>query len=249
MIGFLVGLLPGGNSAIASFMAYDVEKKFSKHPERFGQGAIEGVAAPEGANNSVTGGSMVPMLTLGVPVSAAMAILMGAMMIHGLRPGPLLFEQNPNFVWGLIASMYLGNVMLLVLNLPLVGFWASMLRIPYPMLAPIVLVFCFIGAYTIRDNLFDVWVAVVFGFIGYAMQKARYPVAPVVLGLILAPMMEDALRQSLTISRGDPSIFFTRPIAALLLFLCVFSIAGAIVMRRRQSKAVRVLVEGAHDEK
>ena len=249
LIGFLVGLLPGGNSAIASFMAYDVEKKVSKHPERFGQGAIEGVAAPEGANNSVTGGSMVPMLTLGVPVSAAMAILMGAMMIHGLRPGPLLFEQNPSFVWGLIASMYVGNVMLLVLNLPLVGFWASLLKIPYPMLAPIVLVFCFIGSYTIRDNLFDVWVAVVFGFVGYAMQKARYPVAPVVLGLILAPMMEDALRQSLTISRGDPSIFFTRPIAALLLFLCVFSIAGAIVMRRRQSKAVRVLVEGAHDEK
>jgi putative tricarboxylic transport membrane protein len=249
LIGFLVGLLPGGNSAIASFMAYDVEKKMSKHPERFGQGAIEGVAAPEGANNSVTGGSMVPMLTLGVPVSAAMAILMGAMMIHGLRPGPLLFEQNPNFVWGLIASMYVGNAMLLVLNLPLVGFWASMLRIPYPMLAPIVLVFCFIGAYTIRDNLFDVWVAVIFGFIGYAMQKARYPAAPVVLGLILAPMMEDALRQSLTISRGNPTIFFTRPIAALLLFLSLLSIVGAIVMRRRQSKAVKVLVEGAQDEK
>ena len=249
LIGFLVGVLPGGNSAIASFMAYDVEKKMSKHPERFGQGAIEGVAAPEGANNSVTGGSMVPMLTLGVPVSAAMAILMGAMMIHGLRPGPLLFEQNPNFVWGLIASMYVGNVILLVLNLPLVGFWASMLKIPYPILAPIVLVCCFIGAYTIRNSLFDVWVAVAFGFIGYAMRKGRYPVAPVVLGLILAPMMEDALRQSLSISRGNPSIFFTRPIAAVLLLLCVLSIAGAIVMRRRQSKAVQVLVEGAQDEK
>jgi putative tricarboxylic transport membrane protein len=249
IIGFLVGLLPGGNSAIASFMAYDVEKKVSKHPERFGHGAIEGVCAPEGANNAVTGGSMVPMLTLGVPVSAAMAILMGAMMMHGLRPGPLLFEQNPRFVWGLIASMYVGNIMLLVLNLPLVGFWASMLKIPYRILAPIVLVFCFIGAYTIRDNMFDVWVAVAFGFIGYAMQRGRYPVAPVVLGLILAPMMEDALRQSLSISRGDPSIFFTRPIAAGLLILCILSVIGAVAMRRRQSKAVQVLVGGAQDEK
>jgi putative tricarboxylic transport membrane protein len=192
---------------------------------------------------------MVPMLTLGVPVSAAMAILMGAMMMHGLRPGPLLFEQNPRFVWGLIASMYVGNVMLLVLNLPLVGFWASMLKIPYRILAPIVLVFCFIGAYTIRDNMFDVWVAVAFGFIGYAMQRGRYPVAPVVLGLILAPMMEDALRQSLSISRGDPSIFFTRPISAVLLLLCLLSVVGAFAMRRRQSKAVQVLVEGATDEK
>jgi putative tricarboxylic transport membrane protein len=249
LIGFVIGLLPGGNSAIASFMAYDFEKKVSKHPERFGHGAIEGVAAPEGANNSVTGGSMVPMLTLGIPVSAAMAILMGAMMMHGLRPGPLLFEQNPTFVWGLIASMYLGNVMLLILNLPLVGFWAGMLRIPYPLLAPIVLVFCFIGAYTIRNNFFDVWVATIFGLIGTAMRKARYPAAPVVLGLILAPMLEDALRQSLSISRGNPSIFFTRPIAAGLLFLCLLSVAGAMAMRRRQSKAVRVLVEGAEDEK
>jgi putative tricarboxylic transport membrane protein len=248
-IGFLVGLVPGGNSAIAAFMAYDVEKKFSRHPERFGHGAIEGVCAPEGANNAVTGGSMVPMLTLGIPVSAAMAILMGAMMMHGLRPGPLLFEQNPGFVWGLIASMYVGNVMLLVLNLPLIGMWASMLKIPYPLLAPIVLIFCFIGAYTIRNNMFDVWVAVAFGAIGYLMQKARYPVAPVVVGLILAPMMEDALRQSLSISRGDPTIFFTRPVALVLLLLCILSVVTAVAMRRRQSKAVQVLVEGAQDEK
>ena len=249
VIGFLVGLLPGGNSAIAAFMAYDVEKKLSKHPERFGHGAIEGVAAPEGANNSVTGGSMIPMLTLGIPVSAAMAILMGAMMMHGLRPGPLLFEQNPQFVWGLIASMYVGNVILLVLNLPLVGFWASLLKIPYRILAPIVLVFCFIGAYSNRDNMFDVWVAVAFGFIGYAMQRAQYPVAPVILGLILAPLMEDALRQSLSMSRGDFSIFFTRPIALVLLVLCVLSVVGSYTMRRRQLKALQVLVEGSQDEK
>ncbi len=248
VIGFLVGLVPGGNSAIAAFMAYDVEKKCSKHPERFGRGAIEGVCAPEGANNAVTGGSMVPMLTLAVPVSAAMAILMGAMMMHGLRPGPLLFEQNPQFVWGLIASMYVGNVMLLVLNLPLIGFWASLLKIPYPLLAPIVLIFCFIGAYTIRNNMYDVWVSIIFGAIGYAMQKARYPVAPVVVGLILAPMMEDALRQSLSISRGDPGIFFTRPMALALMVLCILSVGTAIAMRRRQSKAVQVLVEGAQEE-
>jgi putative tricarboxylic transport membrane protein len=192
---------------------------------------------------------MVPMLTLGIPVSAAMAILMGAMMMHGLRPGPLLFEQNPQFVWGLIASMYVGNVILLVLNLPLVGFWASMLKIPYRILAPIVLVFCFIGAYSIRDNMFDVWVAVAFGFIGYAMQRAQYPTAPVILGLILAPLMEDALRQSLSISRGDFSIFFTRPIAVVLFLLCVLSVVGSHAMRRRQSKAVQVLVEGSRDEK
>ncbi len=232
-VGFFIGVLPGSSGAVAAFMAYNVEKNLSATPERFGSGAIEGVAASEGANNAAVSGAMVPLLSLGIPVSAPMAVLIGAFMIHGLRPGPMLFEKSPDFVWALIASMYIGNVILLVLNLPLVGLWTQLLRVPYPYLAPGILVLCLLGAYGIRNSFFDVGVAFAMGLIGYAMRKLDYPTAPVVLALILSPMLEDALRQSLTISKGRLEIFVTRPISLALLALAVVSVILSLVSRRR----------------
>ena len=237
IVGFFVGVLPGSSGAVAAFMAYNLEKTISRHPERFGSGAIEGVAASEGANNAAVNGAMVPLLSLGIPVSAPMAVLIGALMIHGLKPGPMLFDTNPDFVWALIASMYVGNVILLVLNLPLVGLWAQLIRVPYPYLAPGIMVLCLIGAYGIRNSFFDVGVAFAMGILGYVMRKLEYPAAPVVLALILSPMMEDALRQSLTISKGALAIFVTRPISLTLLVLAAVSVLLALYARRKGRKA------------
>ena len=242
-IGFFIGVLPGSSGAVAAFMAYNVEKNISKHPERFGAGAIEGVAASEGANNAAVSGAMVPLLSLGIPVSPPMAVLIGAFMIHGLRPGPMLFNNNPEFVWALIASMYVGNVILLILNLPLVGLWAQLIRVPYPYLAPGIMVLCFLGAYGIRNSFFDVAVAFAMGIVGYVMRKLDYPAAPVVLALILSPMLEDALRQSLTISKGSINIFITRPISLTLLILAAISVFLSIYSRRKGSKATAAFVE------
>ena len=247
LLGFFIGILPGASASVAAFIAYDVEKKSSRHPELFGTGVIEGVAAPEGANNSACGGGMVPLLTLGIPSSAPLAVLLGALMVHGLRPGPLLFQQNPEFVWGLIASMYIGNVMLLMLNLPLVGLWAKLVKVPYPILAPVVLALCFIGTYGIRNNLFDVWVSIAFGALGYLMRKLEFPAPPVVLALILSHMMESALRQSLIISKGSLAIFFTRPMAAALILLAFASIALSIYSRQREQKATEAFIEAIAD--
>ncbi|MCE5265400.1 MAG: tripartite tricarboxylate transporter permease [Deltaproteobacteria bacterium] len=243
IIGFFIGVLPGSSGAVAAFMAYNVEQNVSKHPERFGKGAIEGVAASEGANNAAVNGAMVPLLSLGIPVSAPMAVLLGAFMLHGLKPGPMLFDKSPEFVWALIASMYIGNVLLLVLNLPLVGLWAQLIRVPYPYLAPGILVLCLIGAYGIRNSFFDVGVAFGMGIVGYLMKKLEYPTAPVVLALILSPMLEDALRQSLTISKGSVSIFVTRPISLVLLILAVISVAAAFYARRKSRKAAETFLE------
>ena len=242
-IGFFIGVLPGSSGAVAAFMAYTVEQNVSKHPEAFGKGAIEGVAASEGANNAAVNGAMVPLLSLGIPVSAPMAVLLGAFMIHGLRPGPMLLDKSPEFVWALIASMYIGNVILLVLNLPLVGLWAQLIRVPYPYLAPGILVLCLIGAYGIRNSFFDVGVAFAMGVVGYLMRKLEYPTAPVVLALILSPMLEDALRQSLTISKGSIGIFVTRPISLTLLVLAVFSVGLAFYTRRKGRKATEAFME------
>ena len=216
LLGFFIGVLPGAGATISSFMAYAMEKKLSRHPEKFGTGIIEGVAAPEGANNAAAGGAMVPLLTLGIPGSGTTAVLLGALLIHGLRPGPLLFQSNPDFVWGVIASMYIGNVMLLILNLPLVGIWASLLRVPYTILMPLIVTISAVGVFATDNNIFDMWVMFAFGIIGYLMRKLGFPAAPAVLGLVLGPMVERSLRQSLTISHGDLSIFFTRPISAVL---------------------------------
>ena len=246
-LGFFIGIFPGASSAVAAFIAYDLEKKLSKHPEKFGTGIIEGVAAPEGANNSAAGGGMVPLLTLGIPPSAPLAVLLGALMLHGLRPGPLLFQQNPQFVWGLIASMYVGNVFLLVLNLPLVGLWARLVKVPYPMLAPVVLTLCFIGAYGVRNSVFDIWVTIGFGVLGYLMQKLEFPAAPVVLALILAPMMEEALRQSLIISNGSLGILVSRPMSLVLLLLAAGSLTVSIYTRIKSAKSTASFIESISD--
>jgi len=219
LIGFFLGLIPGIGAIIPTFVAYVVEKKVSKHPEKFGTGIIEGVASPETANNSYANGAMVPLLTLGIPGSPTLAVLMGAFIIHGLTPGPFLFKERPDVVWGLIASFYLGNVILLILNLPLVGFWAKLLEIRYQYLYPGILLFCILGAYSLNQSIFDVGVMVVFGVLGYIFRKIDWPLAPTILALILGPMMERALRTSLEMSGGDLSILVTRPISAVLLVI------------------------------
>jgi putative tricarboxylic transport membrane protein len=228
-MAFFLGNLPGAGATIASFMAYAMEKKLSKRPEKFGTGIIEGVAAPEAANNAAAGGSMVPLLALGIPSSGTSAVLLGALLVHGLRPGPLLFQSSPEFVWGVIASMYIGNIMLLILNLPLVGLWASLLRVPYKILMPLIVTISAVGVYATENNIFDMWVMFGFGIIGYLMRKLRFPAAPVVLGLVLGPMVERSLRQSLTISHGDPTIFFTRPISAMLMLVALVSLFAPLV--------------------
>ncbi len=236
ILGFFIGVLPGAGATIASFMSYAMEKKLSRHPERFGTGAIEGVAAPESANNAAAGGAMVPLLTLGIPGSGTTAVLLGGLLIHGLRPGPLLFQSNPDLVWGVIASMYIGNVMLLVLNLPLVGMWASLLRVPYKILMPLIVTLSAVGVFATDNNVFDMWVMFAFGVIGYLMRKLEFPAAPAVLGLVLGPLVERSLRQSLTISHGDLSIFFTRPISAVLTICALLSLFAPLVRALWQSR-------------
>jgi putative tricarboxylic transport membrane protein len=219
VIGFLIGVLPGAGSTIASFISYGVEKAVSKHPEKFGTGVPEGVAAPEGANNSETGGALVPMLTLGIPGSGTTAILLAAFVLWGLKPGPLMIQDNPTLFWGLVASMYIGNVMLLVLNLPLVPLFAQVLKLPVYALYPVIFGISIVGVYSVSGSLFDVWLLAVFGLMGYAMRKLDYPAAPLILGLVLGDGMERALRQSLMMSQGDMSILVSRPISAVMLFL------------------------------
>jgi putative tricarboxylic transport membrane protein len=228
VVGFFMGLLPGCAPAVTTFVAYDLEKRVSKHPEEFGHGAIEGVAAPEGANNATSSGGFVPLFAFGLPTGPALAVLLGGFMMYGLQPGPLLFKTNPDFVWAVIASMYIGNVMCLILNLPLVGMWARIAVIPFPVLGPLIILFSVIGAYGIRFLLFDVWVALLFGIIGYVMRKFKFPMAPMVLASVLAQMLEASLSQSLLISQGSPAIFFTRPISLFFMILALASIARGI---------------------
>lgn len=235
-LGFFVGILPGASTVISAFLAYDLEKKLSRHPETFGKGAIEGIASAEAANNSAVSGGMVPLLTLGLPVSAPMGILFAALMIHGLRPGPLLFVENVDFVWGLVASMYIGNAILLVLNLPLVRLWVKLTAVPYPILVPIIVMLSIIGTFSIRNSMFDVAVAVALGLLGFIMQKFKYPVAPLIIGLILGNPFESAFRQSLTISNGSMLIFVTRPISVVLLVLVVISLSICIFWRIKARK-------------
>jgi putative tricarboxylic transport membrane protein len=225
IIGFLVGVLPGAGPTIASFLAYTVEKKLSRHPEEFGHGAIEGVAAPESANNAGSAGALVPMLTLGIPGSATTAVMMGGLMMWGLRPGPLLFEKNPDFVWGLIASLYLANVMLLVLNVAFIPVFVRALRVPYGILMPLIIVFCVTGAYSLNNRVWDVGQMLVFGVLGYAMKKLDYSPAALTLALVLGPLAERALRQSLIISDVGILILLQRPIAGTLTTLALAAVA------------------------
>ncbi len=221
VVGFLIGLIPGSAHIISTFVSYALERKISKHPERFGQGAIEGVAGPESANNSAVCGAFVPMLALGVPSGPVPAVMMAAMMIHGVSPGPLLIQQQPELFWGFIASMYVGNVVLLILNLPLVGLFVNLLRIPYRILYPSILLFCVLGVYAVNNSVLDIWIMTVMGLLGYLLRKFDFETAPMVLGLVLAPMLEMSLRQSLAMSRGSYLIFIQRPIAGTMFLVAL----------------------------
>jgi putative tricarboxylic transport membrane protein len=225
VLGFLVGVIPGSAHILASFVSYAVERRLSARPEEFGEGAVEGVAGPESANNAATSGAFVPMLALGVPSGPIPAVMMAAMMIHGVSPGPLLVRDQPALFWGFIASMYVGNLMLLVLNLPLVGLFVNLLRIPYPVLYPLVLVFAVLGVYAVNGSVVDVWIMAATGVAGYLLRKLGFELAPVVLGLVLGPMLEMSVRQSLALSGGSYAIFVQRPIAATLL-----AVAGALIL-------------------
>jgi putative tricarboxylic transport membrane protein len=229
LVGFFIGVLPGAGSTIASFLSYGLEKAFSRRPEKFGTGVIEGVAAPEGANNSETGGSLVPLLTLGIPGSATAAILLGALLLWGFRPGPLLIQDHPSLFWGLVASMYVGNVMLLILNLPLVPLFAQILKVPYFVLYPAIFGISIVGVYSLSNSLFDVWMLGIFGLLGYVMRKLDFPAAPLVLGMVLGNRLELALRQSLMMSQGDLFVLVGRPLSAsMLLFAVVLLLVPAL---------------------
>jgi putative tricarboxylic transport membrane protein len=239
LLGFFLGILPGGGAVISSFASYAIEKKCSKHPEKFGKGAIEGVAGPESANNAAAEGAFVPLLTLGIPPNVVMALLLGALMIHGITPGPLLISRNPEIFWGIIASMYIGNGLLLILNLPMIGLWVQVLKVPYKVLFPLILLFCLIGAYSINNSTFDVVIMIVFGVLGYLMRKYKYEGAPMVLAFVLGPMLENSLRQSLLLSDGSFMIFFTRPIAAGGMIIAILMlISGIIPQLRKKVKAI-----------
>jgi putative tricarboxylic transport membrane protein len=229
VLGFFLGILPGGGAVISSFISYAVEKRISKHPERFGKGAIEGVAAPEAANNAATGGAFIPLMTMGIPPNVIMAMLLGAFMIHGVQPGPLMMKQNPGLFWGVIASMYIGNGMLLVLNLPLIGMWVKVLKVPYRILFPLILLFCLIGVYSVSNAVFDIYIMVVFGIVGYLMKKFEYEGAPLVLAFVLGPLLENNLRKSLIMSQGDFSIFFIRPLSAICLLFAFFLLVSPLI--------------------
>jgi len=240
LLGFFVGMIPGGNPIISSFLSYGVEKKVSKHPEKFGHGAIEGVAGPESANNSSTSAAFVPLLSLGVPNNAVMALMLGAIIIHGIVPGPRLIIDQPQLFWGVICSMYIGNAMLLALNLPLVGLWVQVLRVPYRLLLPMILIFCLVGVYSINASLFEMLLVIIFGLFGYIMRKLDYEMAPVIMGVIIGPMLETAFRQSLLLSKGSLWIFINRPISAFFLGVAVILLARTAISSaiKRRSKTI-----------
>jgi len=219
VLGFFIGILPGGGAIISSFIAYALEKRLSRHPEKFGTGVIEGVAAPEAANNAAASSSFIPLLTLGIPGNASIAMIFVALMIHGIRPGPLLIQEHPDLFWGTVASMYIGNAMLLALNLPLVGLWVKLLEVPYRYLAGLVVVMCIVGAYSVSNSAFDVGLMVFFGVLGYIFRLGGFPAAPLVLAMILGPRLELSLQQSLIASRGNPLVFVERPISVTLLLV------------------------------
>ncbi len=239
-IGFFVGVLPATGATIASFIAYIVEKKVARDPSRFGKGAIEGVAGPEASNNAAAAGAMVPMLALGVPGSGTTAIILGALIMFGIRPGPELFEKNSALVWTVIASMYIGNLMLLIMNLPLARLFAQLLRVPYAWLYPPILALCVAGVYSQANSIEDVWMLVGFGALGWAMMRYDWPPAPLILGLVLGVIFENSLRQSLTLSHGSVEIFFTRPISAVLLACAAAAVLAPVLLRIFKPRIVAV---------
>jgi putative tricarboxylic transport membrane protein len=237
-LGSLLGLLPGGGAMLSSFAAYALEKKISKDPSRFGKGAVEGVAAPEAANNAGAQTSFIPLLTLGIPSNAVIALMAGAMMIHGITPGPNVMTQNPNLFWGLISSMLIGNLMLLVINLPMVGIWVSLLKIPYHLFYPMVLSFMCVGVYTINNSGFDVFLLVVFGLVSYLLIKWKCEPAPLLLAFVLEPIIEQNFKRALQVSYGDPTIFLTRPVSLGLLILGLLILAMVALPAIRRGREV-----------
>ena len=247
VLGFFLGVIPGGGALIASFASYAMEKRIAKDPHSFGKGDIRGVAGPETANNAGAGGAFIPLLTIGIPCNVLMAVLLGGFMIHGVIPGPRLMEDHPQLFWGVLGSMYVGNLMLLVLNLPLIGLWVKILKVPYSLLFPLIFLFCLIGAYTLGNNTQDVYLMILFGVIGYLLKKYRYEPAPLVLALVLGPTLESGFRQSLILSDGSFLIFFSRPISAVLVSVALFLLFSPAVLRRFGKSRVGLMVKGKEE--
>jgi putative tricarboxylic transport membrane protein len=243
LVGSFFGALPGTGPAISAFSSYMVEKKMAKDPSRFGNGAIEGVAGPEAANNAAAQTSFIPTLTLGIPGSATMALMLGALTIQGIAPGPQVMTSKPDLFWGLIASMWIGNAMLVILNLPLVGMWVKLLKIPYRYLFPGIIMFCAVGNYSINNSAMDVYLCGLFGILGYLLVKFECEPAPLILGYVLGPLMEENLRRALLISRGDPSVFFTRPISLAFMIVSILILVSMILPAIRKKKE-QALEEG-----
>jgi TctA family transporter len=236
-LGSVLGLLPGGGAMLASFAAYTVEKKVAKDPSRFGKGAIEGVAGPESANNAGAQTSFIPLLTLGIPENAVMALMVGAMTIHNIQPGPQVMTSNPSLFWGLVASMWVGNLMLVVLNLPMIGIWIKLLQVPYRLLYPAILLFCGIGVYSTNNASLDVVMTAIFGFLGVIFVKLECEPAPLLLGFVLGPLMEENLRRAMLLSRGDPTVFLTRPISLAMLIVAAGLLLLIILPNFRKTRA------------
>ncbi|RVC08693.1 tripartite tricarboxylate transporter permease, partial [Mesorhizobium sp. M7A.F.Ca.AU.001.01.1.1] len=242
IIGSALGILPGGGAILAAFASYTVEKRVSKNPKEFGKGAIEGVAGPESANNAGAQTSFIPMLTLGIPANPVMALMIGAMIIQGIVPGPNVATEQPALFWGIIASMWIGNLMLIILNLPLIGLWVKLLTIPYYVLFPIIMAFCSIGVYSVNSNVYDLYAVAFFGFLGYLLTKLRCEPAPLLLGFVLGPLLEENLRRAMILSRGDPSTFVTRPISAGLLLIAL-AVLAVVFLPAVKKKREEVFVE------
>ena len=252
VLGFIIGIIPGSAHIISSFLSYALERRLSKHPEQFGKGAVAGVAGPESANNSASTGAFVPMLALGIPTGPITAVLIGALMVHGVNAGPQLVTEHPNVFWGFVASMYVGNLMLLALNLPLVSVFVSVLRIPYAYLYPLIIMFCVVGVYEVSHSIVDVWIMLIMGVIGYALRKFSFDPAPLVLGLVIAPLFEQSLRQSLIMSNGDYLIFLSRPISLALMVVCAILLglsALAFVLKRRDWRTQLAEAEAGETQK
>ena len=241
-IGSAFGILPGGGAILAAFASYTVEKRLSKHPETFGHGAVEGVAGPEAANNAGAQTSFIPLLTLGIPANPVMALMVGAMIIQGIVPGPNVVTDEPALFWGIIASMWIGNLMLIVLNLPLIGLWVRLLKVPYPVLFPIIMAFCAIGVYSVNANVYDLYAVAFFGLLGYVLMKLKCEPAPLLLGFVIGPLLEENLRRAMTVGRGDPTVFLTRPISLTLLILTV-AVLVVVLLPQVRKKREEVFVE------
>jgi putative tricarboxylic transport membrane protein len=237
VLGFFIGVLPGPAPVISTYSSYALEKKLSKKPETFGTGNIAGVAGPEAANNAASSGAMIPLFTLGIPANSVIAVLLGAFMIHGLQPGPMFISRYPDVFWAAIVSMYLGNVMLLILNLPLIPIWVKVLRIPYTILFPLILMFCLIGVYSLNFSQVEITLMIGFGILGYLMRKFKFEMPPLILALVLGPMMESNLRLALLISQGDPTVFLRRPISAVFMIISLALILSVMIPGIRKKRS------------